>query len=95
MTVQTITQVVSKTRLYPPPDKAESDPTTPDQITTIPEEPDQITRDQITRSEDLPDLVLPDALKSTARQNLPPICWDDAIWRCGGYDLYASFIPSG
>ena len=69
MTVQTITKVVSKTRLYPPTNIK----------TPIPEEtsnPDDL--DQIGLSDDL---LLCDALKSTARKKLPPICWDDALWR--------------
>ena len=83
MTVQTITHVVNKTRLFPPVDKTTTQPPTPDKLSP-PLKPDNL--EQIALSEDRD---LSDALKSSARQKLPPICWDDTMWRENRF-LYAS-----
>ena len=78
MTGQTVTQVVNKTRLYPAV-----------QNKTVSSSLDQgryhgnLVRHHGNKDKIPPEdkVTLCDALKSDARETLPPICWDDAYWR--------------
>ena len=80
MTGQTVTQVVNKTRLYPPVQNKTASSTL-DQVRlhdNLDEVRNHGNQDQISAEDKV---TLCDALKLDGRETLPPICWDDTYWR--------------